>query len=75
MILDEEKIEEQVGEKLDAWLDRADKDIEAAVNRGLAVALLEGVSAGAKVMYEEGVPVEISTRVLTNHKRRSSDWQ
>ena len=63
-------------EKDNAWLDRTNKDIAAAVNRGIAVALLEGVPAGAKIMFEAGVPMDVSTRVLVNQlKRRSSDWQ
>jgi len=58
-----------------AWIQRANFDIESAVNRGLAVALFEGISAGAKVMSAEGVPLEVSARVLGNHKRRATDWQ
>ena len=66
----------QNDDKSDAWLDRSNKEIEAAVNRGIAVALLEGVPAGAKVMFEAGVPMDVSTRVLVNHfKRRASDWR
>ncbi|TDK68711.1 hypothetical protein [Sapientia aquatica] len=63
-------------EKDNAWLDRTNKEIAAAVNRGIAVARLEGIPAGAKIMFEAGVPMDVSTRVLVNQlKRRSSDWQ
>jgi len=57
------------------WVQRSNTEIESAVNRGLAVALFEGISAGAKVMSAEGVPLEVSARVLGNHKRRATDWQ
>ena len=63
-------------QELDLWVDRSDKEIEVTVNRGIAVALLEGIPAGAKYMNEEGVPLDVSTRVLAHQlKRRSSDWQ
>lgn len=67
---------DQLDQQCLTWLDRSDKDIEAAVNRGIAVALLEGIPAGAKIMFEAGVPMDVSTRVLVNQlKRRSSDWK
>jgi len=58
-----------------SWVQRSNTDIESAVNRGLAVALFEGILAGARVMSSEGVPLEVSARVLGNHKRRATDWQ
>ena len=58
-----------------SWVQRSNTDFESAVNRGLAVALFEGISAGARVMSAEGVPLEVSARVLGNHKRRATDWQ
>ncbi len=57
------------------WVQRSNTEIESAVNRGLAVALFEGISAGAKLMSAAGVPLEVSARVLGNHKRRATDWQ
>lgn len=55
---------------------RENKNIEAAVNRGLAVAMLKGVAAGAALMREEGVPLTVSARVLINpEQRRASDWK
>jgi hypothetical protein len=66
---------EQVELKPTSWVQRTNTDIESAVNRGLAVALFEGILAGARVMSAEGVPLEVSARVLGNHKRRSTDWQ
>jgi hypothetical protein len=54
---------------------RANKDIEVAVNRGLAASMLDGMAAGAAIMKEAGVPIEVSTRVLSNPgRRRESDW-
>ena len=58
-----------------SWVQRSNNEIESAVNRGLAVALFEGILAGARVMSSEGVPLEVSARVLGNHKRRATDWQ
>jgi hypothetical protein len=57
-------------------LSRANKRIEAAVNRGLVVAMLDGVAAAAALMKEEGVPIDVSARVLINpEQRRASDWK
>ncbi|WP_428827052.1 hypothetical protein ACLIKD_02610 [Azonexus sp. IMCC34842] len=54
---------------------RANKDLAAAVERGLAVALLNGLSAGALAMDVEGVPLNIATRVLLHPERcRATDW-
>jgi len=58
-----------------SWVQRSNTEIESAVNRGLAVALFEGILAGARVMSAEGVPLEVSARVLGNNKRRATDWQ
>ncbi len=57
-------------EKNIGWFDRSNKQIEAAVNHGIAVALSEGVSAGAKVMCAAGVPMKVSTRVLVKQIKR-----
>jgi hypothetical protein len=55
---------------------RSNTEIELAVNRGLAAALLHGEAEGIKIMMEEGVPYEIILRVLNNDSnRRSSDWK
>ena len=55
---------------------RHDTKLDAAVNKGLAAALLIGAPAGIKIMSDEGVPPEVRTRVLFNpHKRRSTDWK
>jgi len=55
---------------------RGNKNIEAAVNRGLVAAMLKGVAAGAALMREEGVPLTVSARVLINpEQRRASDWK
>ena len=57
--------------------ERANKQIEAAVNRGLAAARFYGMAAGARVMREEGVPVSVATRVLLQPPkyRRATDWR
>lgn len=55
---------------------RADKRIEAAVNRGLAAALLVDTPAGVDVMSKAHVPVEVIARViLTPQNRRATDWK
>lgn len=55
---------------------RVDKKLEAAVNRGLAAALLADIRAGVKVMVEEGVPADVMVRVfLAPQQRRASDWR
>ncbi len=56
--------------------ERTHPDVEMAVNRGIAAAMLEGVSEGLKVMEEAGVPRNISVRVLNSKsRRRASDWK
>ena len=55
---------------------RADERMEAAVERGLVAALLNGVSAGVVVMVEEGVPLSVAARVLLHpEQRRATDWR
>jgi hypothetical protein len=62
--------------KLETGSIRSNKEVEAAVNRGLAASLLDGVEAGAAIMRKEGVPLHVSARVLMNPtQRRASDWQ
>jgi hypothetical protein len=55
---------------------RTDKKLEAAVNRGLAAALLADIRAGMKVMTDEGVPSDVMVRVfLAPRQRRATDWR
>jgi hypothetical protein len=55
---------------------RADKKLDAAVNRGLAAALLFDVPTGVKVMSDQGVPSDVMMRVfLAPQQRRASDWK
>ena len=55
---------------------RADKKLDAAVNKGLAAALLFDVPTGVKVMSDQGVPSDVMTRVfLAPQQRRASDWK
>jgi hypothetical protein len=55
---------------------RADKKLDAAVNRGLAAALLFDVSTGVKVMSDQGVPSDVMMRVfLAPQQRRATDWK
>jgi hypothetical protein len=54
---------------------RTNKEIEMAVNRGLAASMLNGMAVGAAIMKAAGVPLHVSTRVLGNpNQRRDSDW-
>lgn len=56
--------------------DRRDTKLEAAVNKGLAAALLIDVPAGIKIMNDEGVPPEVRARVIFNpQQRRVTDWK
>lgn len=51
------------------------RTVETAVNRGIAAAALDDLPAGAEVMCKEGVPLEVSKRVLLDPaSRRASDW-
>jgi len=55
---------------------RANPAIEAAVERGMVAAMWRSVCAGALIMFEEGVPLSVATRVLLHPKqRRASDWR
>lgn len=54
---------------------RANKDLSAAVQRGIAMALLTNVQAGAFIMDVEGVPLSVAARVLLHPERcRATDW-
>lgn len=56
--------------------ERSHPDIEMAVNRGIAAAILEGVPEGLRIMEEAGIPKNISVRVLNSKtRRRASDWK
>ncbi|MBS1161725.1 MAG: hypothetical protein H6R15_4144 [Proteobacteria bacterium] len=55
---------------------RRDAKTAAAVNKGLAAALLVNVPSGVKVMSDEGVPSSVIGRVfLGEPARRASDWK
>lgn len=55
---------------------RGNRALEAAVNRGLAAVYLLGLTAGARLMREEGVPPEVMSRVLMHPaRRRAGDWR
>ena len=55
---------------------RADKKLDAAVNKGLAAALLFDVPTGVKVMSDLGVPSDVMVRVfLAPERRRTTDWK
>ena len=54
---------------------RTNKDLAAAVERGIAMALLTNLQAGAFVMDVEGVPLGVAARVLLHpENRRATDW-
>lgn len=56
--------------------DRLDTKLEAAVNKGLAAALLVDVPTGIKIMNAAGVPPDVRARVIFDpQKRRSTDWK
>lgn len=55
---------------------RQDTNTSAAVNKGLAAALLVNLPAGFKVMSDAGVPTSVIMRVfLKPEQRRASDWK
>jgi hypothetical protein len=55
---------------------RSNTEIEAAVNRGLAVANVKGWLAGADQMHKDGVPFHVAARVMLFPKlRRATDWK
>jgi len=69
----EDKAEHVVAKALD---ERTDGDVELAVNRGIAAAVLEGVPKALEIMSEAGIPKNISLRVLNSKtRRRASDWK
>lgn len=54
---------------------RANNATATAVERGLAVALLSDIRAGARFMNCTGVPFSVALRVLLHpSKRRTGDW-
>lgn len=54
---------------------RADNVTATAVERGLAVALLSDIEAGARFMKSKGVPLAVALRVLLYPaQRRNGDW-
>lgn len=55
---------------------RSNKRTEAAVERGLVTALLNGsVAEGARAMRDAHVPLHVARRVLLHPEaRRSTDW-
>lgn len=55
---------------------RLDTLTAAAVNKGLAIALMVDLKTGVKVMSEAGVPPGVVSRVILNPtRRRASDWK
>lgn len=55
---------------------RLDTRTAAAVNKGLATALLVDVQTGVKEMSEAGVPPEVTVRIFLNpQQRRATDWK
>ncbi len=73
-LIDEpEEVDTVVVKALD---ERSHPDVELAVNRGIAVAVLEGVPKALKMMDDAGIPKNISHRVLNSKtRRRASDWK
>lgn len=64
------------GIRLGGKFEVPNKEIEAAVNRGLAVTHLSDLPTGARVMRKGGVPLEVGLRVLLHpESRRTTDWR
>ncbi len=57
-------------------LNRKNLDCDAAVNRGIAAALLHNRSVGVKIMLDAGVPEHVIQRVLMDSRKvhRATDW-
>lgn len=54
---------------------RLNNKVATVVEKGIAVALLSNLEAGAKLMKAGGVPLRTALRVLLHPaQRRSSDW-
>jgi hypothetical protein len=55
---------------------RLDTRTAAAVNKGLATALMVDVQTGVKMMSKAGVPLEVAMRIFLNpQQHRASDWK
>lgn len=55
---------------------RINRNLDAAVNRGLAAAFLVNAQAGQKIMRNAGVPPEVVTRLLRSPQQcRATDWK
>ena len=57
-------------------MNRIDAETAIKVNKGIALAALEGNRRGAQYMATEGVPFDVAHRVLMYPgRRRNYDWQ
>ncbi|MDI1308464.1 MAG: hypothetical protein PSV17_03405 [Methylotenera sp.] len=55
---------------------RVNEELAAAVNKGIAAILMDGVHEGIKVMKDNHVPLQIAARVILDpNLRRSTDWK
>ncbi|TDK67133.1 hypothetical protein [Sapientia aquatica] len=55
---------------------RTDNETSNAINRVLAITLLDGKPAGKRQIKREHIPIGISSRVMADQaKRRASDWK
>ncbi len=57
-----------------SWIQRTNTRFESVVKRGVSISIFEGIREAARMMSAEGVPVEVSARVLGHNKRRATDW-
>jgi hypothetical protein len=56
--------------------DRLDTQMDIAINKALAAALLIDVRAGLKIMVDAAVPPAVVARVfLAPQQRRATDWK
>lgn len=70
-----EQADKRLGVNTTARL-RCDTSMAAAVNKGLAAALLSDLPAGFKVMSDADVPTSVIIRVFLHpNQRRASDWK
>jgi len=58
----------------ESWIQRTNTKFELIVKHGVSISIFEGIREAARMMSAEGVPVEVSARVLGHNKRRATDW-
>jgi len=55
---------------------RQNSTLDELINKGLAAALLDNVSAGIRLLSEAGIPPQVISRVFFSpDQRRATDWR